>query len=367
MKQLTWSLLLAVVAMACQMQDEPTSLNKNASSGTAVTCDTYPYTDPVTGSLVYYTPNKNYTNTASFPDGYTLNLSIDKVAGSKAKSISHLIFKFTDCDDKVIGLDRVTGVSVNGSTTNAAGDSYFAKLSNSTGGGESCFGAAASWGTFVKLDEGFDNFPVNLTITFSSTLSTGGAAAGIKSGAFLLKAGSFNSPGDDGGCFGAYYSVTGIKQGNGNNTNCKYTFTYAADDPAYSFSRDCTPPPTCYQEDSAWGSGTRYVTRGNWATYTTWAANSSVNIYAGQNKLAGSVSMSANIGGKVTLTITLNPGWSLQEVSNPVKIQGYSSQPASGNPSPGRFASKGSSLTVTVPAAAYYGIHLDVRQAVTCP
>ncbi|MFM7329768.1 MAG: hypothetical protein ACKO3B_13680, partial [Bacteroidota bacterium] len=66
------------------------------------------------------------------------------------------------------------------------------------------------------------------------------------------------------------------------------------------------------------------------------------------------------------ITIALNPGWSLQEVINPVKIQGYDTAP-SGNPSPGRFASKGSSLTVTVPAKAYYGIHLDVRQAVACP
>ena len=71
--------------------------------------------------------------------------------------------------------------------------------------------------------------------------------------------------------------------------------------------------------------------------------------------------------GKVTITIKLNDGWSLQEVSNPVKIQGYDATPAVGNPSHGRFASKGSSLTVKVPAATYYGIDLDVRQAVDCP
>ena len=366
MKQLTWSLLLALVAMACQMQDDPSSLGDDASSQgppPAEVCLTYPYPDPVTGNPVYYLNNPNYTNTATFPDGYTLNLSINKVVGSKAKAISHLIFKFTDCEDKAIGLDRVTGLTVNGSETNSAGQSYFAKLSNTEGNGNDCFSGATAWGTYIKLDEGFDTFPVNLTITFSSTLSAGGAAAPVKNGAFLLKAGSFNSPGDDGGCFGAYYSATSIKQGQ----NCKYTFTYASDDPAYSFSRDCTPPPTCYQDDSAWGSGTRYVTRGNWATYTAWAANSTVQIYAGQTKHAGSVAMSAVSGGMVTLTITLNPGWSLQQVSNPVKIQGYSSQPASGNPSPGRFATKTSSLTVKVPAAAFYGIHLDVRQAVTCP
>jgi len=68
----------------------------------------------------------------------------------------------------------------------------------------------------------------------------------------------------------------------------------------------------------------------------------------------------------VTITISLNSGWSLQEVSNPVKIMGYDNAP-SGNPSPGRFTSKGSSLTVTVPEARFYGIHLDVREAVACP
>lgn len=362
MKQFTWSLVLAFLAFACQMQDEPTSLSDDASSQGAVTCVSYP---DINGA--YYTPNNNYTNTATFPDGYTLNLTIDKVAGSKAKSISHLIFKFTDCEDKAIGMDRITGITVNGSAFNSDSVEYFQQLSNTEGTGTDCFSGASAWGTYTVLSQGFDTFPVNISITFSTTLSGGGAAAPVKNGAFLLKAGSFNSPGDDGGCFGAYYSVSGLQQGQGNN--CKYTFTYHSDDPAYSFSRDCTPPPTCYQNDSAWGTGDRYVSRGNWATFSAYSSEKPTNIYAGQSKHAGSVTMSpVSAGNEVTLTITLNSGWSLQEVSNPVKIHGYStSQAGAGNPSPGRFAFKGSSLTVTVPAYAFYGIHLDVRQVVPCP
>ena len=140
---------------------------------------------------------------------------------------------------------------------------------------------------------------------------------------------------------------------------------WGVNNPAYAFTHDCTPPPVCYQEESAWASGTRYVSRGNWATFTPYAAGT-VNVWAGQNKLAGTATFSAVTNGKVTISIKLDANWSLQEVSNPVKIMGYSTQP-SGNPSPGRFTSKGSSLTVTLDAANYYGIHLDVREAVECP
>jgi len=309
MKSIIWSLFLAFGTIACQMQEEPLVLSEdNSSAGAITTADSY---------------KNSYTFSA---DGKTLTLTVDK-SDASAKDISHMLFKFgglptsKGCDNYgPLTLANITSFTANGVD-------MMGKLGN-TEGQNDCFGMLAD--PFVKLGEGFSDQVVVFVITFDVP---------VTDGVFLIKAGSKNSP-TGGGCFGL-------------------------NDPNYSFSRSCTPPPACYQSETAWATGSRYVTRGNWATYTTYAAGT-VNLYAGQNKFAGTATMSAVNGTTVTITIALNEGWSLQEVSNPVKIQGYTTAP-SGNPSPGRFASKGSSLTVTVPAAAFYGIHLDVREAVACP
>jgi hypothetical protein len=131
----------------------------------------------------------------------------------------------------------------------------------------------------------------------------------------------------------------------------------------------CENPVTCTTE-TAWAAGSRYVARGNWATYTAYAgAAKIVTLFAGQTMNAGQVAFSAASGGNVTITITLNPGWSLAEYENSgnpipeaVKIQGYSSAP-SGNPAPGLFTTyKGNELVVTVPVSNFYGVHIDVQQ-----
>ena len=79
--------------------------------------------------------------------------------------------------------------------------------------------------------------------------------------------------------------------------------------------------------------------------------------------VAGSVAFSAPVNGKVTITITPGPGWYFDNVSDNVKIQDYATAP-SGNPSPGRFASKGSAtnapFSMTVPANNFYGVHVDL-------
>ena len=122
----------------------------------------------------------------------------------------------------------------------------------------------------------------------------------------------------------------------------------------------------CYQDETAWAAGSPYTSRGNWATYTSKNAGV-VTLYAGQTLVAGSVALTVNGNGTVTIAITLNAGWSLQDVDEPVKIQGYTTAP-SGNPSPGLFTTyKGDDLIVTVPEYNYYGIHVDVRKAVDCP
>jgi hypothetical protein len=243
-----------------------------------------------------------YVVTSTSADGKTWNIVIDQ---SAAQDISHVNFDGSFCDGTSLTAGNVTGVTVNG-------QDWTGSLAGSTGNGDPC------GDTNLKLDDfNFDGGVVTIVITFDQS---------VAAGSFKIKSA--------GGCF------------------------------PYTFSHDCTPPPTCFQEETAWATGSRYVSRGNWATYTQYAAGT-VNVYAGQNMLAGTATMSAVVDGKVTITIALNEGWSFQDVGEPVKIQGYNVAP-SGTPSPGRFATKSSSLSVTVNAANFYGIHLDVQKAVQC-
>ena len=131
-----------------------------------------------------------------------------------------------------------------------------------------------------------------------------------------------------------------------------------------------TPPPPCeWYGETAWSAGTRYVRRGNWATWTPYNGTAkTVNLIAGQNYVAGQVSFSDAVDGKVTIAITLNPGFRLQFVDEAVKIQGYNSTPPASNPAPGLFTTyKGNDLVVEVPAFYFaYGVHVDVDREV-CP
>jgi hypothetical protein len=133
------------------------------------------------------------------------------------------------------------------------------------------------------------------------------------------------------------------------------------------FSAPACPVSKCYdwQEETAWAAGDRYENPGNWATYSTASALANgVTIYAGQNSVAGTVTLTNGV-----LTISLSNGWELVPNTDAVKIQGYNSAP-SGNPAPGQFNTyKGSSLTPSLATYDYYGIHLDVRKSVEveCP
>lgn len=321
MKKLIYSLMLVFVTIACQ---EDTSLFEKQNQALKFDQVNTASGAPVTN----YTTAASYVNSYSFSTDFkTLTITVDKSAAS-AKAISHMLFKFNGvlsgkgCTSDALTLSNITGFTANGVD-------MMSKLGTTEGQGTDCYGLLAD--PIVKLGQGFSAPIVVFVITFDVP---------VLDGVFLIKAGSANSP-TGGGCFGL-------------------------NDPNYSFSRTCVVDlPKCYQEDTGWAAGTRYVSRGNWATFTPYTTNI-VNVYAGQNKWAGIVKMSLVTNGNVTITITLNEGWSLQEVTNPVKIQGYTTPP-SGNPSPGRFASKGSSLVVTLPAANFYGIHLDVRQSVDCP
>lgn len=109
------------------------------------------------------------------------------------------------------------------------------------------------------------------------------------------------------------------------------------------------------QEETAWGGD--YEGSGSaWWYYFDTEGPSEQAIYAGQQLTDGTITY---LNGEITIDLG---SWSLQNVDEPVKIQGYSENelPVS-LPSPGLLNTyKGNQLTVTVPHFRYYAIHLDV-------
>jgi hypothetical protein len=128
----------------------------------------------------------------------------------------------------------------------------------------------------------------------------------------------------------------------------------------------------CYRQETAWAKGSRYVTKGNWAMYVPYAGYAkTVNIIAGQTIPVGTATFSAQVNGKVTITINLTGAIFYYDIAdkyldNNLKIQGYNNKPAAVNPAPGLFNFKyaipagGTTFEIEVPQFSYYGIHLDV-------
>jgi hypothetical protein len=151
--------------------------------------------------------------------------------------------------------------------------------------------------------------------------------------------------------------------------------------------RFCWNPPEdddepCWTDETAWAAGAKYVSRGNWATYTPYAANATVTLFAGQTLEAGTVTFGPVANGEVEITITLNPGFRFlpsasdefgEPVDNNVKIQDYAVAPPAQNPSPGLFAHKfyadpaSNTWSGSVPANNFYGVHVDIEREVACP
>lgn len=129
-----------------------------------------------------------------------------------------------------------------------------------------------------------------------------------------------------------------------------------------------------FQGDTAWAATAaktgKYnnLTAGNWATYVK-GPSGTWNLYAGQTKAAGTVSISA--AGAVRITLANGFVFAPASAGANVHIQGYASPP-SGNPSPGRFTFKKTCTASpcspgTVTLASYYGIHLSVGKWVADP
>jgi hypothetical protein len=117
------------------------------------------------------------------------------------------------------------------------------------------------------------------------------------------------------------------------------------------------PPCEC-QEETAWGGKTAGGGTSWWYYYDA-EVGGVQTIWAGQHINVGTVEVVEG-----TVYITLTGGWELQDVKEPVKIQGYNEIPAS-RPAAGLFTHyKGDALTVYIGEYAYYAIHLDVQ---LCP
>lgn len=131
----------------------------------------------------------------------------------------------------------------------------------------------------------------------------------------------------------------------------------------------------CYQEETAWADGDRYVDS-NWATYVTYEDGLVADIYAGQDMLAGTATFT-EVNGEVEIFIQLINDWIFyydledEQADDNVKVQDYD-EPPDKNPAPGQFDYKeyaevgNTEYTITVPLNSYYGVHLDVAQLVAC-
>jgi hypothetical protein len=141
--------------------------------------------------------------------------------------------------------------------------------------------------------------------------------------------------------------------------------------------QDCEEVEECEPaNETGWADGTPYNNeQGNWATFVEYDPNGEggnelvVNLYAGQNQLAGTVSFTKvwyspiNSKGYVDITIQLNDCFGFADVAENVKIQNYTFPP-DGNPEPGLFEIKGDGtgtvFMIQVPYDAFYGVHVDL-------
>lgn len=134
---------------------------------------------------------------------------------------------------------------------------------------------------------------------------------------------------------------------------------------------------TCYT-GTAWAAGTRFVTRGNWATFNIVNLNpadgwQSVPLLAGQNIYAGYVGFYKPAGNdSMLIAVSLDPCWSFQDVPEPIKIQGYNAPYPTVIPIPGLFTTYkgvgtpdyfGTRLyyyAIVDPNFTAYAVHVDV-------
>ncbi len=142
-------------------------------------------------------------------------------------------------------------------------------------------------------------------------------------------------------------------------------------------------PDTCYEGETAWAAGDRYVKKGNWAMYVAYSGvQKTVALIADGGdpataKNIGTATFSAPAGGYVTITINLTGGAIFYyDLNDPLyddnfKVEGYDKAPTK-TPAPGKFSYKTrvepgeTTGTIVVPVKKFYGVHLDVAVPVPC-
>jgi hypothetical protein len=122
---------------------------------------------------------------------------------------------------------------------------------------------------------------------------------------------------------------------------------------------ECPTENECdWQEETAFGGGVAGAGNAWWFAIDA-STTGNYPIYAGQQPVAGA---SVNYDAATDqITIVLGNQMQLQNVSEPVKVEGYDVLPTS-RPSAGLFdLYKGSNLTVQGNGSAFYVVHLDVE------
>lgn len=109
-------------------------------------------------------------------------------------------------------------------------------------------------------------------------------------------------------------------------------------------------------EETAFGGNSPGGGNPWWFYYDMSSEDDVQKITAGQDIVIGTVSIDHGV-----VTISLIGGWELQDVAEPVKIQGYDTLHPK-RPTAGLFTTyKGGELVVSVDDFNYYVIHLDVQ------
>jgi hypothetical protein len=142
----------------------------------------------------------------------------------------------------------------------------------------------------------------------------------------------------------------------------------------------CEIPPQCFDGETAWGAGTRFVKQGNWATYFSMTVSSApssitVELLAGQTIHAGSVTVNHDGLGNYSATYNTDSPWVLSELH--FKYYGTTKPPAQ-NPAPGLFPFKADFdvpyptthtfyFTGVTSGKIYLAAHAVVLQPADCP
>ena len=175
------------------------------------------------------------------------------------------------------------------------------------------------------------------------------------------------------------------------NASGTYSFTVnntaTLTGPSTNLSASASVNVTCqvkYSTGTATGYGTQYPNTNNWFMYSPYTT-AKVDLVSGRNlQDAGDIYMSRSGSGtnaRTTIRIVLNSGWSFANAAESVKIQPFNTAPTT-YVQPGHFIYKftapnitnnaattvqfsGNTVIVTMPgtSATFYGIHVDVRQA----